>query len=81
MCLSFLFLSFSPMTFAEGSLEVNMSEVSLEEVERSLLEEEPSIAPGGYWKPKDCIPRWKVSVDGNCCMTFHCKSKIECTDE
>lgn len=41
-----------------------MSEVSLEEVERSLLEEEPSIAPGGYWKPKDCLPRWKVSVNG-----------------
>lgn len=40
-----------------------MSEVSLEEVERSLLEKDPSIAPGGYWKPKDCLPRWKASVD------------------
>lgn len=43
-------------------LKVNMSMVSLEEVERSLLEREPSIALGGYWKPKDCLPRWKVSA-------------------
>lgn len=47
----------------EGKLEVNMTEVSLGEVERSLLEKDPTIVPGGYWKPKDCLPRWKVSVD------------------
>ncbi|KAF0036185.1 hypothetical protein F2P81_011497 [Scophthalmus maximus] len=46
----------------KGRLEVNMSEVSLEEVERSLLESEPNMAPGGYWKPKDCLPRWKVAI-------------------
>ncbi|XP_067383206.1 beta-1,4-galactosyltransferase 5 isoform X2 [Channa argus] len=46
----------------KGRLEVNMSEVSLEEVERYLLKGEPSIAPGGYWKPKDCLPRWKVAI-------------------
>uniref|UniRef100_A0A7N9AS52 Beta-1,4-galactosyltransferase n=1 Tax=Mastacembelus armatus TaxID=205130 RepID=A0A7N9AS52_9TELE len=46
----------------KGRLEVNMSEVSLEEVERSLLEEEPSMASGGYWRPKDCLPRWKVAI-------------------
>lgn len=40
-----------------------MSEVSLEAVERFLLQKDPSIAPGGYWKPKDCLPRWKASVD------------------
>lgn len=44
-------------------MQVNMSEVSLEEVERSLLEGEPIMATGGFWKPKDCLPRWKVSVD------------------
>lgn len=56
--------SSSPCLFhAEGRLEVNMSEVSLEDVERSLLEKDPSISIGGYWKPKDCLPRWKVSVD------------------
>jgi len=42
-------------------MEVNMSEVSLEEVERSLLEGEPNRTLGGFWKPKDCLPRWKVS--------------------
>lgn len=56
-----LFVSFTT-TFTEGMLKVNMSMVSLEEVERSLLEKEPSIALGGYWKPRDCLPRWKVSV-------------------
>ncbi|KAG8002609.1 Beta-1 [Nibea albiflora] len=49
------------LPYMKGRLEVNMSEISLEEVERSLLEEE-SIAPGGYWKPKDCLPRWKVAI-------------------
>lgn len=46
---------------SEGRLEVNMSEISLEDIERSSLEREPSMAPGGFWKPKDCLPRWKVS--------------------
>lgn len=54
----FVFSPFLPG--AEGRLEVNMNEVSLEEVERSLLEKDPSMAWGGYWKPKDCLPRWKV---------------------
>lgn len=54
------FLPFLPG--AGGRLEVNMNEVSLEEVERSLLERDPSVAPGGYWKPKDCLPRWKVHI-------------------
>lgn len=61
--LFFLPLLSSPM-HTEGRLEVNMTEVSLGEVERSLLEKDPTIAPGGYWKPKDCLPRWKVSVNG-----------------
>ncbi|XP_061610487.1 beta-1,4-galactosyltransferase 5 isoform X2 [Phyllopteryx taeniolatus] len=46
----------------KGRLEVNMSEVSLEDVERSLLQEESTLAPGGHWKPKDCLPRWKVAI-------------------
>ncbi|KAJ0064174.1 hypothetical protein NL108_001468, partial [Boleophthalmus pectinirostris] len=45
-----------------GRIEVNMSEVSLEEVERSLLEVQPGITMGGYWKPQDCLPRWKVAI-------------------
>lgn len=61
--LFFLSLCFSSLTHAEGRLEVNMSEVSLEAVERFLLQKDPSIASGGYWKPKDCLPRWKASVD------------------
>ncbi|XP_016891438.1 beta-1,4-galactosyltransferase 5 isoform X2 [Cynoglossus semilaevis] len=46
----------------KGRMLVNMSEVSLEEVETSLLEAEPSTAPGGFWKPTDCLPRWKVAI-------------------
>ncbi|KAG9332613.1 hypothetical protein JZ751_014711, partial [Albula glossodonta] len=37
-------------------------EIALEEVERSLLEGDPSLGTGGHWKPKDCIPRWKVAI-------------------
>lgn len=40
-----------------------MNEVSLEEVERSLLEKDPSVGLGGHWKPKDCLPRWKVTAN------------------
>lgn len=54
-----LFSTLVPLHTA-GRLEVNMSEVSLEDVERSLLESDPGLTLGGYWKPKDCLPRWKV---------------------
>ncbi|XP_066527704.1 beta-1,4-galactosyltransferase 5 [Hoplias malabaricus] len=46
----------------KGLLEVDMSEVSLEQVERDLQEADPSLGLGGHWKPKDCIPRWKVAI-------------------
>ncbi|XP_038842090.1 beta-1,4-galactosyltransferase 5 [Salvelinus namaycush] len=46
----------------KGRLEVNMSEMALEDVERVLLNSEPSMTLGGYWKPKDCVPRWKVAI-------------------
>lgn len=69
---------FPPRT--EGRLEVNMSEISLEEVERSLLEGKPNIAPGGYWKPTDCLPRWKVSAHWKktiLCVMWPVKQEIE----
>uniref|UniRef100_A0A8C8F624 Beta-1,4-galactosyltransferase n=1 Tax=Oncorhynchus tshawytscha TaxID=74940 RepID=A0A8C8F624_ONCTS len=46
----------------KGRLEVNMSEMALEDVERVLLNAEPSMTLGGYWKPRDCVPRWKVAI-------------------
>ncbi|XP_030625675.1 beta-1,4-galactosyltransferase 5 isoform X1 [Chanos chanos] len=46
----------------KGRLEVNMSEIALEEVERWLLKADPTLGPGGLWKPHDCIPRWKVAI-------------------
>ncbi|CAB1336079.1 unnamed protein product [Coregonus sp. 'balchen'] len=46
----------------EGRLEVNMSEIALEDVEKVLLNAEPSMTLGGYWKPRDCVPRWKVAI-------------------
>lgn len=64
------------LPLSEGRLEVNMSEISLEEVERSLLEREPTMALGGFWKPKDCLPRWKVSV-----LVCVALSKVEQVDE
>ncbi|KAL7865108.1 hypothetical protein AOLI_G00165280 [Acnodon oligacanthus] len=46
----------------KGRLEVNMSEIALEEVERGLRQADPSLGLGGHWKPQDCIPRWKVAI-------------------
>ncbi|XP_041711662.1 beta-1,4-galactosyltransferase 5-like isoform X1 [Coregonus clupeaformis] len=46
----------------KGRLEVNMSEIALEDVEKVLLNAEPSMTLGGYWKPRDCVPRWKVAI-------------------
>ncbi|XP_010874121.2 beta-1,4-galactosyltransferase 5 [Esox lucius] len=46
----------------KGRLEVNMSEIALEEVERFLLNSEPSMSLGGHWKPTDCVPHWKVAI-------------------
>ncbi|XP_017553723.1 beta-1,4-galactosyltransferase 5 [Pygocentrus nattereri] len=46
----------------KGRLEVNMSEIALEEVERGLRQVDPSLGLGGHWKPQDCIPRWKVAI-------------------
>ncbi|KAJ8265348.1 hypothetical protein COCON_G00144470 [Conger conger] len=46
----------------KGPVDVNMSEIALEEVERSLLEGDHSLASGGHWKPHDCVARWKVAI-------------------
>lgn len=43
---------------AEGPMEVNMTEVPIEEIELQL--KQLGIQFGGHWKPKDCRPRWKV---------------------
>jgi hypothetical protein len=47
---------FSP---AGGFLNVNVSEVSFNEVNQ-LFSKDLDIEPGGHWRPKDCKPRWKV---------------------
>uniref|UniRef100_A0A9J7Y324 Beta-1,4-galactosyltransferase n=2 Tax=Cyprinus carpio TaxID=7962 RepID=A0A9J7Y324_CYPCA len=44
----------------KGKMKVNMSEITLEEVERLLKKADPSVSLGGHWKPHDCLPRWKV---------------------
>ncbi|KAJ8016059.1 hypothetical protein DPEC_G00003200 [Dallia pectoralis] len=46
----------------KGRLEVNTSEIALDEVQRFLLNAEPSMSLGGHWKPSDCVPRWKVAI-------------------
>lgn len=42
-----------------GFLNVNVSEVSFDEIHR-LFSKDVDIEPGGHWRPKDCKPRWKV---------------------
>lgn len=44
----------------EGPIEVNMTEIPIEEVELQLRQ--MGIQFGGHWKPKDCKPRWKVPL-------------------
>lgn len=51
-------LSFLLFFLAEGQMEVNMTEVPMEEIELKL--KRLDIQFGGHWKPKDCKPRWKV---------------------
>ncbi|KAI4876170.1 hypothetical protein NFI96_029808, partial [Prochilodus magdalenae] len=46
----------------KGRLEVDMSEIALEEVERNLRQADPTLGLGGHWRPHDCIPRWKVAI-------------------
>lgn len=41
-------------------MEVNMTEVPMEEVELRLSQ--LGVQSGGHWRPEDCKPRWKVCV-------------------
>uniref|UniRef100_UPI00398EE341 beta-1,4-galactosyltransferase 5-like isoform X3 n=1 Tax=Pristiophorus japonicus TaxID=55135 RepID=UPI00398EE341 len=43
----------------KGPIDVNMTEISLEEIQE-LFTKEHYIQIGGHWKPRDCIPRWKA---------------------
>ncbi|KAL4630635.1 beta-1,4-galactosyltransferase 5-like, partial [Arapaima gigas] len=45
-----------------GRMPVNMSEVTMDEVGKALLHNEPHLRPGGHWEPNDCLPRWKVAI-------------------
>lgn len=45
----------------KGVIDVNMSEISLDEI-RNFFSRGPYIEPGGHWKPSDCKPRWKVAI-------------------
>lgn len=42
-------------------MEVNMTEIPMEEIEEKFSKFF-DIDFGGYWKPKDCRPRWKVGL-------------------
>lgn len=46
--------------YIEGPIDVNMSEISMEEIHH-FFSKDPTIRLGGHWKPRDCLPRWKVS--------------------
>lgn len=47
-------------TYTEGLTDVNMSEISMDEIHQ-FFSQDPTIKLGGHWKPSDCLPRWKVS--------------------
>lgn len=48
----------------EGFIDVNMTEIPMEEIELKFSKFF-DIEFGGHWKPKDCRPRWKV---GSCIL-------------
>ncbi|XP_062916227.1 beta-1,4-galactosyltransferase 6 [Mobula hypostoma] len=45
----------------KGLIDVNMSEISMEEIQH-LFSKDRDIKYGGHWKPGDCKPRWKVAI-------------------
>ncbi|XP_072096287.1 beta-1,4-galactosyltransferase 5-like isoform X1 [Mobula birostris] len=45
----------------KGPINVNMTEISLEEIQ-GFFSKDPYMQIGGHWKPRDCIPRWKVAI-------------------
>lgn len=45
----------------EGLIDVNMTEIPMEETELKFTKFF-GIEFGGHWKPKDCIPHWKVKL-------------------
>lgn len=45
----------------EGLMEVNMTEILMEEIELKFSKFF-DVQFGGHWKPKDCKPRWKVGT-------------------
>ncbi|XP_072902063.1 beta-1,4-galactosyltransferase 6 isoform X2 [Hemitrygon akajei] len=45
----------------KGLIDVNMSEISMEEIQH-LFSKDIDIKYGGHWKPGDCKPRWKVAI-------------------
>lgn len=42
----------------EGPMEINMSEIQMSDIHQIF--DKDSMKLGGHWKPKDCVPRWKV---------------------
>ncbi|XP_029285207.1 beta-1,4-galactosyltransferase 6 isoform X2 [Cottoperca gobio] len=51
----------STLNGTEGLMEVNMTEIPMEEIELKSSKFF-DIEFGGHWKPKDCRPRWKVAI-------------------
>lgn len=45
----------------EGLIDVNMTEIPMEETELKFTKFF-GVEFGGHWKPKDCIPHWKVRL-------------------
>ncbi|XP_069778666.1 beta-1,4-galactosyltransferase 6 isoform X2 [Narcine bancroftii] len=45
----------------KGIINVNMSEISMEEIQH-VFSQDIEIKSGGHWKPGDCKPRWKVAI-------------------
>uniref|UniRef100_A0A4X2JY23 Beta-1,4-galactosyltransferase n=1 Tax=Vombatus ursinus TaxID=29139 RepID=A0A4X2JY23_VOMUR len=49
------------LPYMRGLINVNMSEISLDEIQQ-VFSKDLDIGPGGHWRPKDCKPRWKTGT-------------------
>lgn len=63
MCVHFFSLKCVCVGSVEGLIDVNMTEIPMEETELKFTKFF-GVEFGGHWKPKDCIPHWKVRLGG-----------------
>uniref|UniRef100_A0A5F8GFS5 Beta-1,4-galactosyltransferase n=1 Tax=Monodelphis domestica TaxID=13616 RepID=A0A5F8GFS5_MONDO len=45
----------------KGPIDTNRSEIRMDAI-HEFFSRDPAIKPEGHWKPRDCMPPWKVAI-------------------